>query len=181
MQRLLFMEMLMKKLFVIFMAASLLLSSVGCGRSGLSEPEPIVGEVISQASEEPEDLTSVLDRIYNSVTVEDLMDADDTALTDLFHLAPELVQEYAARYSSGRYGVADVIIIKPVEGQTEAVIEALETRRNDRIAEFENYDIHDSLRISKEAEIFTRGDYVIMLMLADMEIAYNTIVAQIPG
>lgn len=178
---LLFMEMLMKKLFVIGLAACLLLASTGCGKNGPSEPEPVIGEVISQASEEPEDLTSVLDRIYDSVTVEDLLDADDTALADLFHLELDWVEDYAARYSSGRYGVADVVIIKPVEGQSEAVIDALETRRNDRIAEFENYDIHDSLRIAKETEIFTRGDYVIMLMLADMTSAYDTIVAQIPG
>lgn len=158
-----------------------MLTSAACGEAEASQSADAV--IIDIATQEPEDLTEVLDTIYTNVAMSDLSDSDDQELVDLFHLVPEAVDQYAIRYSSGRYGVADVAIIKPIEGHTEDVTSSLEARRNDRIAEFENYDIHDSLRIATEADIFTRGNYVIMLMLSDAEkeAAYNIIVERIPG
>ncbi len=170
----------MKKILSVLLAAAMLLTLPACGKDKTDAPQ--AGEsTIVYARAEPEDLSDVIDLIYKDVKVKGLQDATEEELSDLFHIEPDMVQKYAIRYASGRYGVADVAVIEPVEGKSDAVVEALEERRDDRIGEFENYDIHDSFRIAKEAEIYTRGKYVIMLMLADMETARKTILEQIPG
>lgn len=171
----------MKRLLCFVLAGALLLFG-GCAKNTetpASEPE---ASVSSQAVAAPTNLTDVLDVIYKKVEMKGLSDIKDgDILYNLFHVDRAWVQDFAVRYSSGRYGVADVAILKPAEGRTEDIIDALEIRRSDRIAEFENYDVHDSLNIAKNAQIFERGDYIIFLMIADSDNVRSLINEQIPG
>lgn len=173
----------MKKILIISLAALLLFSS--CGRKKVDVPDPDNEASIVYASSEPEDLSDVIDLIYADIDMKDQINATYDDLSDVFHLDMTLVEDYSARYTSGRYGVADAAIIKlrnPEDtAEKEAVTHALEQRRDDRIAEFENYDVHDAFRIAKEAEVISRGNYMILLMLADIDAARTIILENIPG
>ena len=174
----------MKKFLVVFPLLALLLLS-SCRSSKLNIPDPEEDRSIAYATSEPEHLSDVIDLIYADITMKEQINAVYSDLSNIFHLDTTMVEDYSARYTSGRYGVADVAIIKLKRPDDivdiEAVTLALEQRRDDRIAEFENYDVHDAFRIAKEAQIISRGNYVILLMLEDFDAAETIILENIPG
>ena len=53
------------------------------------------------------------------------------------------VVSYEIRYADGRYGAADVALIRVKEGKAEEVMNSLENRKDDRINEFRNYDVYE--------------------------------------
>lgn len=175
----------MKKLLAILLAAALLLSATACGKNEPAAPDPEAERSVVYASAEPEHLSDVIDLLYADITIKEQKDATAEELADLFHLDMDMVEDYSVRYTSGRYGLADAAIIKlkhPDDlAETQAVMTALEQRRTDRAAEFENYDIHDAHRTAKEGEIFARGNYIIFLMLSDLDAAHTVILENIPG
>ncbi len=71
------------------------------------------------------------------------------------------------RSAEGKYGVADVAIIRVKEGKGDEVIDSLERRKDDRINEFSNYDVYDSYAIAMNADVYQTGELVVMLMLDD--------------
>ena len=91
------------------------------------------------------------------------------------------VEEYYVRYSSGRYGLADVFILRPFHNDYDSVRESLETVKLDRIRKTEDYDILGSHRIAQEAQIYQYGSYLIMLMLEDNTAAAEIIQRYIPS
>lgn len=91
------------------------------------------------------------------------------------------IEDYYARYSSGRYGLADVFIIKPYASDYESVRECLETVKRDRIRKTEDYDILGSYRIAQDTQIYQYGAYLIMLMLEDTATAADIIQRYIPS
>ena len=74
---------------------------------------------------------------------------------------------YDIRYADGKYGAADVAIIRVKDGKAGEVMDSLENRKDDRISEFRNYDVYDSYDIAFKAEIYQEGELVIMLMLSE--------------
>lgn len=161
--------------------AGVLLLTGGCSAK-TDAPEPEAASSVASTAADPANLTDVLDVLYADIDMKGLSDiTDDDILYALFHVDSAWVQDYAVRYASGRYGVADVAILKPTEGHLEDITNALEIRRSDRIAEFENYDVHDSLNIAKDAQIFERGNYIIFLMVAGSDDMRTLINEQIPG
>lgn len=170
----------LKKIPILLLCVVLAGSLAACSKAEEAASEA-VGPTIEYATQAPESLEDVLDLLYQGVTTKGLQDAGEQTMLDLFHMESEWMMDFAVRFTDGRYGVCDAAIVHPAEGYTEEVAEALRMRRDDRIAEFENYDVHDSLNIAKNAEVITRGDYVILLMLTDVEAAERVILEQIPG
>ncbi len=122
---------------------------------------------VQSANTDEELLANVINEIYSKIDNPSLSDATDDMLQELFFLNPDDVESYAVRYTDFKYGVSDVMIIKPKADKKQNVVSSLETRKKTRIAECENYDIHNSYEIAQKAEIYERGGYVIMLMLED--------------
>ena len=112
-----------------------------------------------------------IEKIYETIEMRGLVDAQDEDVTDRFQMNLENIESYNIRYSLGRFGVADTFIIKPAEGKESDVWDDLAAVKNARIEEFEKYDILGAYEISKDAEIYTRGDYVIMVMHQDNDAA----------
>lgn len=110
----------------------------------------------------------------------------DTLEADL-GLNPEDIAEFYIRYVDPDFGVGDVYIILPKEGEDAAgvshasnVNSALENIKDDRIRCFDNYDIYNSEQIAENAVIFERGGYVVMLMLEDNDTARQIVERYIP-
>lgn len=181
--------MLKQKAAACILAFSLLLSACA-SETAEAVPQSLAASgslEISSSSEsslppvdEPDPKTA-LEEIYRNIDVRGVGQAPKSVMENKFFFNVEDLDEYYVRYASGRFGVADVFILKPVEGKTPKVRETLEQVKINRIKEFENYDVYDSLRIANNAEIFEQGDYLIMLMVDDMDAARKIIDHYIPA
>ena len=73
------------------------------------------------------------------------------------------------RYTDGRFGIADVIMVVPKPGQETAARDLLLTIRNSRTALFTNYDIYGASELAENGVIYTLGDYYVLLMIKDAD------------
>ena len=125
------------------------------------------------------DIGKIIGEIYSEVCRGTCV-ADDATLRDVFLISPDDVLEYRVLYTTGVYGVQDVCIIKPAEGCKEAILEQLRQWKDTRTAFFEHYDVNNAYEIMKNAEIYTQGDYIIYLAVADMDAAKASVDKYIP-
>ncbi|MBC8585894.1 DUF4358 domain-containing protein [Youxingia wuxianensis] len=169
----------MKSVKYLCFFLALLLALAGCSdnepQNAAVPQEHSSGEVLEEA-----DPQGALDEIYKTIDMKGLEDADDTVLTEKFFIDTSKLEEYYVKYSSGRYGVADVFILKASPEDTPSIRESLEQVKLNRMKEFENYDIHNSYGIAQNAQVFEQGGYVIMLMLEDLDGAREIIDRYIP-
>lgn len=101
-------------------------------------------------------------------------------LKEFLGIAEANLKEYYGNISEPEEGLADVIIIRPKEAHREDVQLALSKYKEQRMSQFENYDILDAYSIAQNAVIYDQGDYIILLMLADNEAARTIIDEYIP-
>ena len=119
------------------------------------------------------DISMIVDEIYANVEISEFAAAsvakveDELILTEQFYLDLNNVISFDIRSASGKYGAADVAIIHVKEGAADAVMDSLESRKDDRINEFLNFDVYDSYAIAMDAEVYQVGELVVMLMLSD--------------
>ena len=88
-------------------------------------------------------------------------------LTEQYYLDLDNVVAMDIRSANGKYGVADVALIRVAEGKGDDVMESLERRKDDRINEFSKYDVYESYSVAMNADIYQTGELVVMLMLDD--------------
>lgn len=170
---------MMKRPFAILLAVFCLALFPACKAQPVQEEEeaaPVTAEVHAAVAD-PE---GALDEIYTGIDIKEIETADDTLMQSLgFDLWD--IDEYYVRYSSGRYGLADVFILRPHSSDYDSVRESLETVKLDRIRKTEEYDILGSHRIAEEAQIYQYGSYLIMLMLEDNTSAAEILQRYIPS
>ncbi len=161
----------MKNKFLKIAALAMAFLLVFCGCSGKNEEE---GETNpDEFGWEMLDIALVVDGIYANLDISKLTSSsvskitDETILEEQYYLDLDNVVTYDIRSAEGKYGVADVAIIRVEDGTANDVMDSLEMRKDDRINEFLNYDVYDSYEIAMEAEIYQAGELVIMLMLSE--------------
>ena len=119
------------------------------------------------------DISKIVDEIYSMAELGDLTAAsvekitDKTVLTEQYYLDLDNVVAMDIRSANGKYGVADVALIRVAEGKGDDVMESLERRKDDRINEFSKYDVYESYSVAMNADIYQTGELVVMLMLDD--------------
>ena len=157
---------------ILFLAAVLLVAILalsGCGEK-FEEEEEINPEEFSY---DMLDISVIVDEIYESLDISELTKKsvikaeDKTFIEEQFYLNSRNMISYDIRYADGKYGAADVAIIRVKDGKAGEVMDSLENRKDDRISEFRNYDVYDSYDIAFKAEIYQEGELVIMLMLSE--------------
>lgn len=171
----------MKKICALLLAAMLLSA---CGKP----PEQVEVTTITTASAvilDPlvteADPKTAMEKIYESVHVEDIAEADARELSRRFSIDTSLIDDFAVRYASGKYGIANVFILKPKADEDMSKLrDQLEQIKLSIVRECEHYDIYNSHQIAQDAPIFEQGGYLIMLMLADNDAARNVIDLYIP-
>lgn len=173
----------MKYIISWLLALVMALTFTACGRSGAeaetaeTENNQLEAKTVSTVAD-PE---AALEEIYAQLTRgTGLVDADDETVSDVMGFDLETIEEYWIRYMETDFGASDVYIIKPVEGQQDTVRKDMKEWQESRIRAFSGYDIYNSTEISENAVIFTRGDYLVMLMLEDNDGARSIVEAFIP-
>lgn len=120
-------------------------------------------------SQEVNSIDDVLDKIYENNTIAGIEKAKKEDMEDIFGFDMTYIDEYYVRYSAKNYGLSDIFVIKTDEDHQQDVFETLTKIKEDRVEQFQNYIIYDSLDIAKKAEIYTKGDYVIMIMVKNQD------------
>lgn len=166
-------------------AALLLTVWIGFGVTACGAAQPEQDEeqllqvpAVSSMTADPE---GAIEKIYENIDIKEISAADDTLMEETLGFDLSTIEEYYVRYSSGRYGLADIYIVRPVEEKYDAVREQLEEIKYNRIASTADYDVLDASKIARGAEIFQYGGYLIMLMLADNNAAEAVIETYIPS
>ncbi len=126
------------------------------------------------------DPAAALDAIYADLSVKKLKDADSQDLKTFFQLDTSMLESFHVRYTSGKYGLSNVFILKPKSGYADDIKVQLQTIQENLMEEFKQFDVNNSYSIAQSAEIYNHGDYVIMLMLADNEAAREILDAYLP-
>ncbi len=121
-----------------------------------------------------------LAEIYFDVDIMGVEEATPQRLENDFGIDPSIYDSCAGRYTDGRFGIADVIMLSPRPGKEEEVREALQTIKLSRMSLFRNYDIYNSYELAENGSIFQRGDYYILTMIENEEAVREIIEAYIP-
>ena len=160
------------------MALLLVLGLAGCGRGAeQTESEVSIRETVTEA-----DPQTAVDKIYEALPDARIERLTGESFAQLFPTLDGVAEEFYGAVSNPNGGLADVIIVKPVErsGARDTVREALRGYQDKRMREFENYDILNALTIATEAQVVDQGDYVLLLMLADNNAARDIIDQYLP-
>lgn len=173
-----------KNRVVVLWAALLLLQGIlaGCVSSAASSDEMEITMEAVQYEAEPEYAVEEIYRQMPDVQIEPL------DLAQFYERFPDLegtAEQVIGYVSDAREGLADVIIVKPLSGRSkeqsvEMIQDALRQYQDQRIREFENFDILDASQIAGDAVVFAQGEYVVLLMLPDNEAGRRIIDLYIP-
>ena len=118
--------------------------------------------------------------IYFNVDILGVQEATSEKLVSEFGLDSSDWLSVHGRYTDGRFGIADVFIIRPRTGHEDNVREALETIKLSRMNLFKNFDVYDSYSLAENGSIYQRGDYYILLMIENEEDVRQIIRTYIP-
>ncbi len=164
--------------YIIFILASIIATSLfGCGSS--RESQAVMADAQASNAVEVADPQTAVYEIYDSLGAYSAEDITEDSREDL-GLDDAHVVECYGKISDPNDGLADVAIILPVEEHREDVYLSLSKYKEKRMDEFENYDILDAYSISQSAVIYDQGEYVVMLMLADVEAAREIVDTYMP-
>lgn len=173
------------KLLWLLVLATICASFAGCS-SGKAETRSVkqmeaklvVGEKEAPVVAEPEKAAeAVCDKFASST---ELAKIEPAALEKITGITSDDAIEAVAYSSEAKKGLANVFIIRPYPSLREDVRDKLLSYRETKIREFENFDILDSYTIAKNAIVYDQGEYLVMLMLSDIESAQSAIDAYIP-
>ena len=129
-------------------------------------PEPENNRTSTATGEGIED---AMDAIYFDVTILGVKKATLERLQSDFGVETSCLSAAYGRYTDGRFGIADVIMVVPKPGQETAARDLLLTIRNSRTALFTNYDIYGASELAENGVIYTLGDYYVLLMIKDTD------------
>lgn len=169
----------MKRIISLFCILTACLSLAACGENS-TQARANTEDVASADSPQQANPSKALEEIYTAIDIRDVSKGTKEILNDKFFIAPDLVEEAHFNYTSGRFGVSDVFILKPAKDQMSQVKELLQQVKAIRVKEFSNYDIYNSKTIAEEALVYEQGEYVILLMLEDTDTAKEIINKYIP-
>ncbi len=154
----------MKKGFALALAAVFLFVFAGCsgGDSGKNvDLKTVVEQVNTDLKADGNDIPQ-------------LAVADTDTISNAYYLDSELYDSQYALYSSVATSASSIAGVKAKKDKVEDVKSALEKRKADVVAQFEMYEPAE-LKIAKDAEIVTKGDYVFLVMTKDNDKAIKTI------
>ena len=173
---------------VLCLAVGLLASAfVGCGGSPSNNNPTAVPAAVEGSLEEAvpvliPDPERAVEVIYQTIENRRVDRVSDNQLNEVFGLSSFMVTNavaYVSDVTGG--GLCDIAIIRPAPGMTEHVREALNQYMISRADSFRNQDILNAYYIASNAVVFSRGDYVVMLMLPDNDSAREIINLYLPA
>ena len=129
---------------------------------GFQQTHPLPEPENTRLTATGEGIEDALDAIYFDVPIMGRLAAD-------FGVDTSCLSAVYGRYTDGRFGIADVIIVVPKPGEEGAARDLLVTVRTSRAAHFANYDIYGAGELAENGVIYTLDDYTVLLMINNTE------------
>lgn len=147
----------MKRITAMLLAVACLLSLCACG-----------GDKTADVS--AKDLVAATMNSVKPDNADTLAGSDDQAFTNKFWfyygVEVDKVSDYAIAYSSEAKS-DEISVLKAASGtDVKTLVKALEVRRDMQVQTFERYS-PESVELLKNAEIFSKGDYAVMIVAAN--------------
>lgn len=161
------------------LCAALCVTLSACASSAQQETVNAAQAVVIPLVDAP-DPAMALSKIYENIGVPEVHYAADSDLKERFMIDTALLEDYEVNYTTGRYGLANVFILKPVSDNMVKVRDALENVKLSCIKDYSHYDIYNASQIAQDATIFEQNGYIIMLMVENQEEARMIIDQYIP-
>jgi hypothetical protein len=160
-------------LLAVLVVGGLLLAAFWADRRAV---EAMAEESQTEESISGEGPAAALEAIYETSDIRGVSTVNAVILDEQFGVTTDLYLKAWGRYTDGTYGVADVFIFRTLQGQEDALREALEQVKTNRIVECRNYDIYNSLECAESAQIFQVGEeYMCLVMIEDADGARDII------
>lgn len=149
----------------------------GSGEEGSSESESSENDAVSRVDL---DIAKLLSEIYSVCDIMGVEGYDEAMLEEIMLISADSVEEFYVCCTNGKFGVADIAIIKPKDSSRAKIVEALRQFLEKRAVSFENYDVNDAVEICENGEVFVQGGYVIMIAFKDNASIKDIINSYIP-
>ena len=94
------------------------------------------------------DEKALVEQILENDETPMLQEPDETMLKDMFYLDEDLYESQYTMFSMFRTSATNVSVVKPKEGQYDAIKEALTKRKGDVFAIFESYPIEPVIDVA---------------------------------
>ena len=131
----------------------------GCSQSGSESVQLKDGET----------LESVVTSITEELTMPMPAQVDDTILKDVFYVDPEDTNSYFGQFAMVNVSSANVIVVEAKgQDQVASIQESLEKRKDDVCNSFEMY-LPDQYEIAQNGKIVTKGNYVALLIIENVD------------
>ena len=169
----------MRKLIIVVMSLLVVVLFIFQGfQQSYPLPQP---EANMLGSSSGQSINDALNDIYYDVSIMGIQEATEESLAKDFGLDSSIFSEVYGRYTDGRFGIADVYIVRAAAGQEAAAREALITIRTARTSLFKNYNIYGASSLAEGGTIYSRGEYLILLMIDQSENVRATLNDYIPA
>ena len=136
---------------------------------GFQQTHPLPEPENTRLTATGEGIEDALDAIYFDVPIMGVQNATAERLAADFGVDTSCLSAVYGRYTDGRFGIADVIIVVPKPGEEGAARDLLVTVRTSRAAHFANYDIYGAGELAENGVIYTLDDYTVLLMINNTE------------
>ncbi|MPN32436.1 hypothetical protein SDC9_179914 [bioreactor metagenome] len=118
--------------------------------------------------------------IYFNVDMLGLKDVTPEDLELDFDVPRSIYSGAYGKYTDGRFGIADVIILQPRPGREDECREALQNVKLLRMDFFKKFDVYGAYDLAESGQVFYRGGYYILLMIEDSDQVRSILEQYIP-
>lgn len=141
---------------------------IGVSSESSASSESSFESEISETSETPsENISFMLDEIYENCDIMGVEIYDASKLENMIGITSDQVEEFFVACTNGKFGVADVAVIKPVDSARGSIIEALRSFLEKRAESFENYDVNDAVSTCLNGKVYSENGYIVMVAFRD--------------
>lgn len=169
----------MRKLIIVVLTLLVVVLFIFQGFQQLF-PLPLA-ETVELSSGSGQGINNALDDIYYNVNIMGVQEVTEEGLAKDFGLDTSVFSEIYGRYTDGRFGIADIFIVRPAHGKDAEARDALITIRTARTSLFKNFNIYGASELAEGGIIYSQGDYLILLMIDNSDNARTILNEHIPA
>ena len=147
----------MKRLILLVLTASIVLSLAACGEN-------------KESSGPDFQVQDAMDAMLDRVDADDMMALNEGDMLDFYGIRAEDMEQFSAAITSTGISAKEIVLVKAAgEDAAQRVLERLDKRVANRMAEFENYLPDQFDIIANHSQVGRDGVYVSLIISGELE------------